>query len=383
MKTWTQEKVFHDGDRFFSDVVQSIRNAKKSVSIEVYIFELDALGNRILSLLQKISRQGIEVCLLIDGFGSLPWDESDLEALRSHGIHVRVYHPIPQWMLRLLLPWNLWRLFQWGRWVKVIGKLNRRNHRKVFLIDQEIAYVGGFNITSSHLREFSGNRTWRDSGVRVEGSAVKELADAFQRVWETSQRNRRRLKIPFRNQKVSLHPLVKLNDSWSQRRQYHQEVLRKIAQAKERIWITNPYFVPDFFFLRALRLSAWSGVDVRILLPKRNDIFLMQLANRASYRILLKAGVRIFEYLPSTLHAKILLVDQWVTLGSSNRNHRSLIHDLEVDVVLTRSKSLQSIEDQYLKDLSQSEEIHFSRWINRAGVHLWLEKLVLSFKNWL
>jgi cardiolipin synthase len=135
--------------------------------------------------------------------------------------------------------------------------------------------------------------------------------------------------------------------------------------------------------IRALRLASWSGVDVLILLPNKNDIFFMKWVNRAFYKILLKAGVRVFEYLPSILHSKVVLIDDWVILGSSNRNHRSLIHDLEVDLVLTHASSLLSIISQFRKDLRHSEEITLKKWSARYWIHNRYEKILLSLRNWL
>jgi cardiolipin synthase len=156
-----------------------------------------------------------------------------------------------------------------------------------------------------------------------------------------------------------------------------------MIHAKNRIWLMSPYFVPDYSTLKALRLAAWSGVDVRILLPQKNDIFMMKLANRVFYSYLLRSGVKVFEYCPTTLHAKVLAIDDWIVLGSSNRNHRSLIRDLEIDIVLTHEESYRSVEKQFRIDLAQSEEIFLSQWSGRAWFYRGIEKLVAFFKNWL
>ena len=351
MTTWTQEQVFNDGDNFFRDLERDLLRAKESVSVEIYIFTLDTYGLHFLSLLTETARRGVSVQLSIDGFGSLEWSEELQRDLQTQGVQVRVYHPIH------------WRLFNPARWTGLLRRINRRDHRKVFVIDREIAYVGSFNISGDHLKKFTNNLPWRDTGVRVMGDGVEILSH------------------PHR--KYPPHPLVKLNESLKQRRAYRREILNRLAQAKSKIWITSPYFVPDLFFFRALRTAVKSGRDVRILLPNKNDVLFMKFANQAFYHLLLKNGIRIFEYLPRTLHAKILQIDDWVALGSSNRNNRSLLHDLEVDVVLTYPSSIATLESQFLQDLTESKEIHFHHWINRAWIHTWIEKIILIFKKWL
>ena len=161
-------------------------------------------------------------------------------------------------------------------------------------------------------------------------------------------------------------------------------MLRKIITCRHRIWITNAYFVPDNFLLRRLKEAAGSGVDVRILLPRKSDIAYMPWASSTFYFNLLKAGVRIFEYLPSVLHAKTLVLDDWALIGSSNLNHRSLLHDLEVDVLLSDSEPINCLAKQFLLDLENASEISLSSWQkHRPRYQRWLGRLLLYVKYWI
>lgn len=263
-----------------------------------------------------------------------------------------------------------------------LGKLNRRNHRKSCLIDRKIAYVGGMNISSVQLKEYSGDKAWRDTSVRVTGPEITSLVYAFEKAWGSARvlfRSGYNWKVPKRR----VLSLVRLNDTARRRRSYHRELIDRILMAEKTIWITNPYFVPTFFMIRALRLAAWSGVDVQILLPRKNDIFFMKWVNRAFYRVLLKAGVQIFEYQPSTLHAKVIIIDHLAFLGSSNRNQRSLIHDLEVDLILTHPSSLSSLKKQFILDLSHSHRVFPEKSNRWYWLQNWKGKVILFFRHWL
>ena len=193
---------------------------------------------------------------------------------------------------------------------------------------------------------------------------------------------RERVRESFRQ--LRKNPIIRLNYTRHRRRILHKNLLRKITQAQLRIWITNAYFVPDNFLLRRLRDAAKSGVDVRILLPKNSDIMIMPWTSSTFYYNLLKSGVRIFEYLPSNLHAKTLIIDDWSSVGSSNLNHRSLLHDLEADINVRQASSKKILEDQFLTDLTQSKEITFNTWKqHRPWRQRIIGQLALYLKYWI
>lgn len=384
MKRWDKEEVFHDGDLFFSRLQDAIDAAQKTIDFECYIFLHDQLGRRILHHLKMAAQRGVQVRLLLDGIGSSQWSHRLLAEIQRDGLLVQIYHPLPWISLRRLTLLRLFRSFRFRNFIKSIWKINRRNHRKVCIIDSKQALLGGMNVSARHLREFHSNEAWRDTSVCLEGSEISRLEEAFQHAWMDHLRinKKDRSKSNHFTLKNSDQTLVKLNDSRRKRRAYRQELIHRILKSQQRVWITTPYFVPDSSFIRALRYAAWSGVDIKILLPKKNDIFFMNWANQASYSLLLKFGIRIFEYLPSTLHAKVVLIDDWITVGSSNRNHRSLIHDLEVDIVLRHEKSINSIENKFLEDISQSEEITIPAWTRQSKLKLFFERLILFFRYW-
>lgn len=377
MESWQEETVFHDGDRFFSRLCNDIACARTSIDLETYIFDRDPLGERILLLLSRAARRGVRVRLMLDGVGCSNWSYADLGPLLESGAQARFFHPLPWQDSRL---WR-WRFPTLRRIALGLGKLNRRNHRKTCVLDGTIAFLGGMNISGRHTAAQSGSSAWRDTSVRVLGPAVQELSHAFERTWLHSRSLRQRW---WRDRRHPAHPVpLQIGFNRRQRRAFYLDLVCRVVAAKTRVWITNPYFVPEVSLLRALRFPAWSGTDVRLLVPRQSDVWGMRWAVKASYFILLNAGVRIFEYDPSILHAKSVIIDDWVKVGSSNLNRRSLLRDLEVDVILSRPESLASMTEQFLADVERSLEIRLSAWNRRSWTNRLLEGLAVLFRRWL
>ncbi len=377
MQTWQDEFIFHDGDQFFSHLTHALNAAQKTIDLETYIFDRDHLGMEMLEALSHAASRGVRVRILLDGLGCSKWSYRDAQISRMAGVAVRFFHPLP-WQNKRS---HILRFFRLRRILLGVWKLNRRNHRKTCVIDHQIAFLGGMNISARHLKKETGKKAWRDTSVRVSGHAVSDLAQAFEYAWNHPRSLRNRWK---RYLKVPAYPhLVRLNMVHRQRKAAYRDLIHRISTAKTRVWITNPYFVPPISLIRALRMAAGRKMDVRLLFSEKNDILGMKWAIHAFYFILLEGGIRIFEYQSSFLHAKIMLIDSWATVGSSNLNQRSFLHDLEVDVVLNHSSSVKSIENQYLTDLVGSHEIDQKVWKHQPITEKILSKFVLIFKRWL
>lgn len=374
---WIEETIYHDGDRFFSELAQALSSARRTIDLETYIFDRDELGRQVLDALAAAVRRGVRVRLLLDGFGCAHWSTLDAEELERAGIETRFYHPLP-WQNA---NYSIFRFMTPRRTMLGISKLNRRNHRKTCVIDGDLAFLGGMNVSARHLTRTAGSEAWRDTSVKVRGEALHQLTRAFEHAWTHTKSAALRgigdAKFPIRSK------LLRLNLNRKMRRALYQDLIHHMLHAQKRIWITNPYFIPERAVIRALRFAGWAGIDVRVLLPKRNDIWGLKWAIKAFYYILLTARVRIYEYTPSILHAKVMIIDDWAMVGSSNLNHRSLLHDLEVDVILVRQESMRSLEQQFTRDLSQSIEIDAQSWRKRPWTGRLLERIALVFKRWL
>ncbi len=373
-----QETIFNTGEDYFDALLNDIEQAQKNIDLETYSFDSDSLGKKISTALAEAAKRGLKVRVLVDGAGTRRWGSSFAKTLEKAGAETRVFHPFP---------WNLWSLSRSYikaplllKWIYLLLKMNSRNHRKVCLIDEKIAYVGSMNITQKHLKKSAGGGNWRDTAVKLSHEDLSQLSEAFEIAWD-HQPLKERVREAFRH--VLRNPLIRLNYSRHRRRVLHKNLMRILSKCKQRIWITNAYFVPDNVLLKELRNAANTGVDVRILLPKTSDVWMMTWASATFYQNLIKSGVRIFEYLPSFLHAKTLIADDWVLVGSSNLNYRSLLHDLEVDINITTPEAKKVLEQQFLEDLKHSKELSLDEWQQRPLWQRILGRLTLYLKYWI
>ncbi len=374
-----REQIFINGKQFYDALIRDIDNAQNYIDLEIYIFQSDPVGQLIADALISAAKRGVNIRIMVDGAGSPQWGSNRMaRRMETAGIKTRVFHPFP---------WHLWnwsrsvvRLPMLLKWVYLLLKINSRNHRKTCLIDNQIAYVGSCNICNSHLQQSEGGAGWRDTAVRLEDFPLEELQSAFDMAWH--HRNiKERIREVFLA--VKKDPKFRLNHTWHRRRILHKNLLRRIKSSKERVWITNAYFVPDNFLLRYLKEAASREVDVRILLPHKSDVFIMPWASSAFYEILLESNIRVFEYLPNILHAKTLIIDDWMLVGSSNLNHRSLLHDLEIDVKITEANSKQQLSQQFLDDLVKSKEISLNGWRKRPAWQRSLGRIFMYLKYWI
>lgn len=362
------EALYFSGDEFFRDLILEIEKSEHTIEMEFYIFNLDQLGNRLVEELVKAAVRGVSVRLLVDAFGSFAWTREDIETARQRGVEVQLYNAFA---FKKLLSGDL---------VSPFETFNRRNHRKTCIIDNSVAFVGSMNVTSDHLAEFKGRLAWRDTGVRVVGDVVKMLSLAFEQSWapyrngENSYQTRSLCKFLLRK--------LRLNSSRFLRTKLRADLIDKLKSANERIWVTNPYFSPDPRVLSALKSAARRGVDVKMLAPREIDIPFMKWVASSYYKSLLKSGVKIYEYIPSVLHAKTIIIDKWATVGTSNLNRRSWLHDLEADIVLQTFQGRHQLQKQFEQDLDVSEEIFIDK-MSDVSLRYLLGRFFLVFKYWL
>jgi cardiolipin synthase A/B len=390
---WTGEKLFFDGESFFSELVKAIDEAQSSVNLETYIFDDDPIGKRLEDALIRAAKRGVNVRLLVDGIGSSAWVEKrgrEFSRAAPERLLVRVFRPLfnlkhpTSSIATAILEMGIRRKSSEEN-RRMLSWLNRRNHRKLCLIDARSAWVGSMNVSGHHCSSVSGQTAWRDTAALVEGPGIPDLLSGFEHAWIRSYTTdgKRRWRDLLRGKpfKILPHsPLVRLNYTSRMRKRSRIEFITRIKNARERVWITTPYLAPSRNVTRHLRNAALRGVDVRILVPRLSDVFFMPWVATAHYGPLLKSGIKIFEYLPRFLHAKTTIVDDWATVGTSNMNRRSLIYDYEVDVVISRAASLQELEWQLRRDLTQAEEI---RQVP-GGLAAWLGRLITYlFRNWI
>jgi cardiolipin synthase len=366
---WTAVEVFNDGDSFFDALEAAINSSQRSIDFETYIFAPDRIGHRIFTALAQAASRGVVVRLLVDGIGSTSFMRTYSDAAVRAGVSIKVYNELPWRLSRRVFferGWRMWRF---------IRRLNNRTHRKLCVVDREVAFVGSMNVTDYHLPSLFKELAWRDTAVQVKGVDVEVLAQSFDDIWGGRLR---RIRRRLRRKRASESELIRLNVSVRQRRESYLDLLVRLVGAQRRIWITNAYFVPDGSLLRVLGVVAHENVDVRILVPAFSDVVFMPWVTAAFHLGLLRAGVRVFEYYGSVLHAKTMLIDDWGLIGSSNLNHRSLLHDLEVDLVIPQEGAQRSLEAQFVKDLELAREITIENWRKRP----WIERLIGRILLW-
>jgi cardiolipin synthase len=359
---WQRVEFYETGDAYYDAVVEGINSAKRGVLLESYIFRLDHVGRRVLDALCAATARGVKVFLRIDGVGS----RLDLAAIATYcgnaKLDLEVFHPLPFTAPGAYHPSGLASQDGfYSRWKMI----NRRTHRKLIIIDEIFAFAGGRNIDEIQAEQFAGTAAWHDLSLRLEGPAVDDLVKAF---WFK----------PFPLFPVNPIRDLLLNYSWRLRQSRNKWFARRIRRSQQRVWIVTPYFAPTPLMLFQLRSAARRGLDVRLVLSQKTDVMISRLAALGLYHRMLDWGVKIFEFQPSLLHRKLWVVDEIAVVGSANFNHRSFMHDLEIDIVLRREENVKIAASLFLKDQEQSIEIRKEHLAHQGP---W-SRLVSWFANW-
>lgn len=358
---WEQETLFFLADKYLQDIFEHIDAAEHSIIIETYIFDYDEVGKQLIKHLVRAQARGVKVRVLMDGVGSSSDGDRTAQALEQQGIPVKIYRPLP-WQTyhykRALTHGNLI-----NKLLYFIRRINQRNHRKQLIIDNRLLWSGSLNISQKHLPRNQGGEGWQDYGVKVSGTNVEVMAGQFDDLW---------YRRPIRLSSGLFRTYWDTLSKWSRKRR-NQLLLHKINAASQRILIVNAYFAPASKIIRALKLARQRGVEIQILVTARSDISFFPLLTASYYSDLLQAGIRVYEYQPGFLHAKALLIDQFALIGSTNFNHRSYLHDQELDIILTQPESIDALERQFYRDQLASEEVLFNAnkgWRRKILGHL-------------
>lgn len=377
-KLWSSEEIFFDGDEYFESILRDIDRAKRYITVEMYIFSDDALGKKFAAHLISAQQRGVRVQVLVDAIGSFGFIDRLNGVFQKKGVLVKFYNPLPfihPYYGKLTI---LKKLYVLGT---RLWRLNRRNHRKILTIDESIMYVGSFNITAVHT-SYHSERAWKDIGVKVVGEHVRYAVLNFKKVWKL--RDYFRYKRQLRRTKDfnwKQSPL-RLNQTLFMKRFFSKNFYQRIGRAQTRVWLMTPYFIPERRLIRALGKAAQRGVDVRLLLSQKTDVPLFKWLQYFYYTYLLKKGVKIYQYKDSVLHAKNYIIDDFMTVGSTNLNHRSFIHDLEVDLELLDDHNKKIIEQHFLDSSLTQESITDEGLKQRPLWDKCLSRLFFLFKYW-
>lgn len=332
-------RVFHDAASTYDAIEASIRAAKHHVHVAYYIFDAGRVGQRMRDALVAKAKEGVTVRLLVDDVGSSAMTRAFVRSLRDAGVKLARFNPVTFARLR--------------------SRVDFRNHRKIVVCDGVVGFTGGINVTDDYLPK-GHVRPWRDTHVRIEGDAVRWLQLTFLDDWHFATGYVPRDPAYFPSPRAKGDHTVQIISSGPDR---ETEPIQKayfaaMALARERVYVTTPYFVPDDAILAALTTAALRGVDVRVLVPRRSDSLIVTAAARSYYDAILWAGVRVYEYQPTMHHAKTLVVDDFfAAVGTANMDNRSFRLNFEVTAVLYGDRHARELAEQFRQDLREAKEV--------------------------
>ena len=347
------------GKDLFPAMEAAIEKAEASVHLETYILGSDRTGRAFAELLAKKARTGVRVRVIYDSIGSMDLDPTLETLMRNAGVQVLEYHPVAPW--RPSWAWN------------------RRDHRKILACDGRVAFVGGMNLNDENAPADVGGGDWRDAHVRVEGPAARDLDLLFREVW-SAQTGRWFETAGDGVERGPARVKIAANQELMNRFVIREAYVNALTAAREEVSIANAYFIPDWRIRRALARAARRGVDVRVMVPGRSDSSAVWHAMRARYDSLLTRGVRVFEWQGPMMHAKAVVVDRlWASVGTYNLDHRSLQHNLEVNLNVLDRAFAGELASQFELGLKGSREITLAEWRRRPPLERLRERLWVSF----
>jgi len=354
-----EARLLIDGPSTHAAMFGAMAQARDHINLQTYILEDGEAGERLVAVLKDKAAAGVQVHVLYDSIGSIGTPREYFDRLREAGVRVCEFNPVKT----------------------RIDRVNNRDHRKILVVDGRVAFTGGINISNAYgSSSWRARRTqnqekdkktgWRDTQVMVQGPVVAQFQRLFLDAWALQDCG------PFAEARYYPKPghsgdkamRVVASDPRADRSEMYAALQERIAKARSRVWLTAGYFVPDAETKSALVEAAARGVDVRLVLPGFSDFWAPVYAARSHYKELLAAGVRIFEWHEALMHAKTAVIDsQWASIGSTNLDWRSFVHNYEADVIVYHAGFARELERLFQRDIAASEEIDARQW-RRRGV---------------
>ena len=360
----SRARILQNGDAFFPPMLEAIRNARETVNFQCYIWESGTVSDQFIEAFSDAARRGVEVRILIDAFGAIKFKSDDRERLRAAGVKLEFFRPI--------------------RWYNMV-RAHRRSHQRAITMDGKVGFTGGAAIADKWVGNADSPEHWRDSMTMVEGALVSGVQTAFGNDWvyccgEILAGPRFFPQPPTGPDETGGSPPLGFavvsspSDAEQPIRICHWLGFRA---ARRKLYISNSYFIPDKRLRKVVMDRSRAGVDVRILVPgNKTDAKPVRLAGQTHYEELMRAGVRVYEYQPTMMHAKVVVVDGvWSVVGSANMDERSMELN-EENVLAIRDESLAAdIEKGLLEDFENSVEFELERWSRRSLFHRFLERV--------
>lgn len=339
--------LFDSNEEAWKAMLEDCKRAEKSIELEQFIFTPDDFGRKMIDICAERAQRGVKVKFLWDAAGSFSlWGQGSVEELKSKGIELHFWKTlVPAYFTTPNI--RSWFL---------------RNHRRTLAIDKKIGYTGSICIND-------GMKNWRDTNVRFDGPVVREMANAFDRMWYRAKSQK---PLPKRTRSRDHQFRYITNFPAPGRRHIYSEMIEAIRSARKYIYITTPYFVPSHRLARVIKLAAHRGVDVKIIIPERCDHYAVDIAARSYFETLLESGVKIYLYSGNMIHSKAMVIDgDWTSFGSMNLDRVSMFYNYEANIITRNSKFAEELASHFVHDLQDSKEVIYREWKNR----FFLEKL--------
>jgi cardiolipin synthase len=359
-------KLLLNGEEKFPEVLEAIRNAKHHIHIEYYIYEWDEIGEQVAELLIQKANEGVKVRFIYDDFGSPNIKKKTEERMRKAGIEIYPFQKVHFYLLA--------------------NRLNYRNHRKIIVIDGQIGFTGGINVSDKYINNGSHKLFWRDTHLRIDGPGVFYLQYLFLADWnfcsgKVLAPEKFHFSVPA-DSKDDCFLQVAASGPDSVQPSILFSLLQAIYLARKEILITTPYFIPGDSILQALRIAALSGLSVKLLVPGVADSRLVNAASKSYYEDLLCAGVDIYMYQKGFVHAKTLVADGILSIiGTANMDLRSFELNFEVNVMLYDRKFSEQLRTVFFKDLEDAEKIDKDAWCQRPAYNQLPERIARLFSH--
>jgi len=353
--------VIEGGEEAYRSALGLIEEARDHIHAQFFILDVDVIGKRFVHALAARARAGVRVRLLLDALGSWRALRGIVRPLREAGGEVAAFLP----GIAFQRKWSA----------------HLRNHRKLLIADGLAAFTGGMNIGRKYMGPRAETRRWRDSAVLIKGAAVRDLQVLFLDDWafatdESGPAGHFFPSLPAGASSAGPDAAIQVVASGPDRamRPIYRGVFTAFTSARRRIWIATPYFVPDDAIGTALDNAALRGVDVRLIIPEKSDLRMVSLAGRSYFEDLMATGVRIYQYRPTHLHSKVLVIDDAVgVVGSSNVDIRSFFLNFELGVFFYGSREIRALAAGFEKDIANSREILPAEFAQRGRVARFLE----------
>ncbi|BAN47037.1 cardiolipin synthase [Metapseudomonas resinovorans] len=377
LTTGNHVELLQDGPATYAAMFAAIDGARDHINMETYILEGDETGQRFADALIAKQRSGVQVNLIYDSVGTLGTPPEFFARLKEAGIRLVEFNPVNPMT------------------AKAGWELNQRDHRKLLIVDGRVAILGGVNISgvysggsfgSSRGRGEGEDLPWRDTDLRLEGPVVADLQKLFISTWDRQKGGELVKRHYFPPLEPKGKEVVRAIGSSPEEpySQIYATLISALHSAQSEIWLTSAYFVPDPQLLDALKQAVARGVDVRLVVPSSTDSWLVFHAGRAYYSELLEAGVRIYERRDALLHVKAGVIDGvWSTVGSTNLDWRSFLHNQEVNVVVLGADFGERMRQAFLYDVKGSEELTAEKWRKRPVSARMSERIGRVWEYWL